>query len=65
MMQSNVTSEQLWRAFADAVNELCLWDMPVSDAENAKEDNMRVLFYIEGLRTMTEALDKLIRGNEK
>ena len=65
MMHGVITSEQLWRAFAKEVSDLCLWDMPVSDAENAKEENIRVLFFIEGLRTMTEALDKLIKGAEK
>lgn len=58
-----ITSEQLWRAFADAVNDLCLWDMPISDENNAKEENMRTLFYIEGLRTMTQMIDDLL--NEK
>lgn len=59
-----ITSEQLWRAFADAVNDLCMWDMPISDAENAKEENMRTLFYIEGLRTMTKLIDDLLSGKE-
>lgn len=59
-----ITSEQLWRAFANAVNELCLWDMPISDEENAKEENMRTLFYIEGLRTMTKTIDALLNGKE-
>lgn len=60
----NITSEQLWRKFADAVNDLCLWDMPISDEENAKEENMRTLYYIEGLRTMTKAIDDLLNGRE-
>ena len=59
-----ITSEQLLRAFAKAVNEQCIWDMPISDAENAKEENMRTLFYIEGLRTMTQAIDDLLNGKE-
>lgn len=59
-----ITSEQLWRAFAKAVNDLCIWDMPISDEENAKEENMRTLFYIEGLRTMTQAIDDLLNGKE-
>jgi len=59
-----ITSEQLWRAFADAVNDLYLWDMPISDEENAKEVNMRTLFYVEGLRTMTQKIDDLLQGKE-
>lgn len=59
-----ITSEQLWRAFADAVNALCLWNMPISDEENAKEENMRTLFYVEGLRTMTQKIDDLLQGRE-
>ena len=58
----NITSEQLWRKFGECVNDLCLWDMPLSDAENAKEENMRTLFYIEGLRTMTQVIDDMIQG---
>ena len=59
-----ITSEQLWRAFADAVNNLCLWDIPISDADNAKEETMRTMFYIEGLRTMTQKIDDLLQGKE-
>ena len=59
---ANITSEQLWRAFADEVNQLCLWDMPVSDEKNAKEETMRTLFYIEGLRTMTKTIDDMLQG---
>jgi hypothetical protein len=59
-----ITSEQLWRAFADAVNDLRIWGMPISDEENAKEENMRTLFYIEGLRTMTKTIDDLLNGKE-
>lgn len=58
----NITSEQLWRKFGEMVNDLSLWDMPISDEENAKEENMRTLFYIEGLRTMTKAIDDLLQG---
>ena len=57
-----ITYEQLWRAFADAVNDLCLWDMQISDEGNAKEETMRTLFYIEGLRKMTKTIDDMLQG---